>query len=150
MDDYTFTKEYIESKKLENDDYVFTVHYRGQDVDVFMDDYGQQYYIRGIQGFDDYGLGSFNPNYEDEITSIVDHKIDTIAINWSDKYYGIMLSWFNNGGHRDIQLTYKMRVLHIFLTDDDQPEENIDVEELKNMSNQILDFLTASANPAQS
>ena len=61
-----------------------------------------------------------------------------------------MLSWFNNGGHRDIQLTYKMRVLHIFLTDDDQPEENIDVEELKNMSNQILDFLTASANPAQS
>ena len=149
MDNHNFTKECIEQKKQENPDYVFTVHYRGQDVDVFIDDNGQQYYIEGIDGFEGYGLGSFNPNYDSEIMDIVDHQLDTIAVNWNEKYFGIALTWFDNGGHRDIKLTYKLRTIHIFLTDPNTPEDLIDVEELKRMSDSILDFLTASSNPSE-
>ena len=138
------TTKFKKSKRLENPDYVTTASYRGVDTDVFMDDAGQQYYIV-IDG-KEMGLGTFNPNYEQEIADIIDYKLDTIAVNWSDSHFGKRLEWFVNGTNRDIKLSYKNRIIHIFLTDDDTPEANIDVEELKRISDDILDFLDNSKN----
>ena len=53
-----------------------TVVYRGQTIDFYDDDNGQSVYF--YYGGEEFGCGSFNPNYEDEMHTIVDNKLDFV------------------------------------------------------------------------
>ena len=60
--------------KMEHEDYIETIRYRGYSVPVFCDDYGQCFYC--IFNNEVLSFGSFQPEYEDEVKSLIDHEID--------------------------------------------------------------------------
>lgn len=60
--------------KIEHEDYVETVHYRGASVPIFCDDYGQCFYC--IYDNRVLGFGSFQSEYEDEVKAIIDHDME--------------------------------------------------------------------------
>jgi hypothetical protein len=65
------------------EDYVTTILYRDHEIDVFMDDYGQQYYFN-LDGRD-IGCGTYNFDYEDCVRYYVDEKLDHIEIIHNEK-----------------------------------------------------------------
>ena len=82
MEDYTI-RETKEQHKPEN--YVSTVHYRGYDVDVYDDDYGQQYYF--ILDGKEIGCGAYNFDYQGCIQYTIDYNSDHIEQIYNDKPY---------------------------------------------------------------
>lgn len=67
--------EKIDSGKkmtIERLEYIETVEYKGQNVPVFLDDYGQCFYCIYMNKV--LAFGSFQDNYEDEIKALVDHE----------------------------------------------------------------------------
>lgn len=60
--------------KLEHEEYIETIHYRGMSVPIFCDDYGQCFYC--ILDNEIVSFGSFQPEYEDEVKHLIDWKID--------------------------------------------------------------------------
>lgn len=110
--------------------------YRGFKVPVYLDDYGQQYYIK-FDG-EEVGLGTYNLNYESEIESIIDHKLDFICT--FDKYPGAVLSWFFNGyNDRDIKLSYRSRTLKVFLVVDESQVVASHYKDIIKESKEILE-----------
>ena len=63
----------IDTFKIELEDYVETITYRGVSVPVFLDDYGQCFYC--IYNNKVMGFGSFQTEYEDEIKDIIDYDL---------------------------------------------------------------------------
>lgn len=64
--------------KIEREDYVETITYRGISVPIFCDDYGQCFYC--IMDNKAISFGSFQTEYEDETMALIDHKIDGIFV----------------------------------------------------------------------
>lgn len=68
-----FQKLNPEPMKLEREDYIETITYRGVSVPIFCDDYGQCFYC--IYDNKVMTFGSFQPEYESEVKAIIDHDI---------------------------------------------------------------------------
>ena len=117
--------------------FVETYAYRGISVDIYNDDYGQQFYCT-LFG-EEVGFGAFNLNYREDLEYLIDEKLDVITrFPKSPRFRGASLRWFNNGEYRDIKLTYKQRILKIFLVGD---PDSINFEKLESESEKILDKL---------
>jgi len=59
-----------EPMKIEHEEYIETIHYKGVSVPIFCDDYGQCFYC--IYDNKVLGFGSFQTEYEDEVKAIID------------------------------------------------------------------------------
>lgn len=59
--------------KIEHEEYIETIHYKGVSVPIFCDDYGQCFYC--IYDNEVLGFGSFQSEYEDEVKAIIDHDL---------------------------------------------------------------------------
>lgn len=119
------------SSGTQDSNFVETYTYRGISVDIYNDDYGQQFYCT-LFG-EEVGFGAFNLNYREDLEYLIDEKLDVITR--FSKFHGSCLRWFNNGGYRDIKLIYKQRVLKIFLVGN---PEMVNFEQLQTDSEKIL------------
>ncbi len=129
---YNYSEEAAIAKDMP--DQVSIIHYRGYDIPLCMDDPGQQFYC--ILNGEEVGFGAYNFNYKDDIIYLVDQRFDMIY--YFKNYHGAKLSWFTNGGYRDIQLTYRTRVLKVFPTFDNFTLTEQVVKDLIEESNRIL------------
>lgn len=119
------------SSGTQDSNFVETYVYRGISVDIYNDDYGQQFYCT-LFG-EEVGFGAFNLNYREDLEYLIDEKLDVITR--FPKFRGSCLRWFNNGGYRDIKLVYKQRILKIFLVGN---PEKVNFEQLRIDSEKIL------------
>lgn len=129
--DYDYSEEACSS---DNPDQVAIIHYRGYNIPLYNDDPGQQFYCK-LDG-EEFGFGAFNFSYKDDIMFLVDSKLDDIY--HFENYWGAKLSWFINGRYRDIQLTYRSRILKVFPTFDGFILTEQVVKDLVEDSNRIL------------
>lgn len=75
----TFKKLKKEIKKdTDYKDYVISINYRDIIADVFLDDYGQSYYLKIHFPTEtkDYGCGTYNFAYEQEAIDIINYYLD--------------------------------------------------------------------------
>ena len=63
--------------KIEHEEYIETIHYRGVSVPVFCDDYGQCFYC--IFNGEILSFGGYQTEYEDEVKSLVDYEIEKVS-----------------------------------------------------------------------
>ena len=88
--------------------------YRGYSVDFYRDTYGKQLYAYFDQNRIDFGTD--NTQYKDDYKKLVDNKLDTISrFPKSPQFNGARLTWFDNGGFRDIKLIHWNRILKVWL-----------------------------------
>ena len=59
--------------KMEREDYVETIHYRGISIPIFCDDYGQCFYC--IFNGKVLSFGTFQTEYADDVRTLIDHEI---------------------------------------------------------------------------
>lgn len=122
------------SSGTQDSNFIETYTYRGISVDIYNDDYGQQFYCT-LFG-EEVGFGAFNLNYREDLEYLIDEKLDVITrFPKSPRFRGACLRWFNNGEYRDIKLTYKQRILKIFLVGN---PEKLNFEQLKIDAEKIL------------
>jgi len=91
-----------------------TIEYRNQKVLILSDPAGNQRFAQWDGKLVDLGLN--NPRYKKDICKFIDRQLDFIT-DFRDypNFAGAQLEYFNNGGFRDIRLTYKGRILKVFL-----------------------------------
>lgn len=65
------------SSMTQNSNFVETYTYRGISVDIYNDDYGQQFYCT-LFG-EEVGFGAFNLNYREDLEYLIDEKLDVIT-----------------------------------------------------------------------
>lgn len=118
--------------------YCSTFRYRDIDVDIFDDDYGQQFYFyyKGSS----YSCGSFNPDYEECVKYVIDKDLDEIYsfIKIDDKYSGAYLRYLDHE-HTKIVLTYRLKQINVF-------DDISDIDSLITQSTKILDDLFTIEN----
>ena len=59
--------------RIEREDYIETIHYRGVSVPIFVDDYGQCFYC--ILDGTTVAFGGFQAEYEDEVKHLIDYEL---------------------------------------------------------------------------
>lgn len=106
---------------IKNKEYIVdSIDYRGQHLDFYNDDAGQQVYTYlpwNPKENECIGFGSYNTQYKEDAQHLVDQYLDTIWEYGNDSLdlWGGKLEFFFNGGYRDIKLTYRRRTLKLFL-----------------------------------
>lgn len=91
------------------------IDYRGQVVEILSDLPGDNFYAKLNDEI--IYLGYHNINYKEDLCRLIDRKLDLITtFQFDTELRGAQLSYFNNNGYRDIKLTYKGRLLKVFLT----------------------------------
>ena len=143
LEDSEFKKELIEYLRKEYKEYIrafgktspteyekkfcyrSTYHYRGYDIDVFDDDYGQQYYFY----FNNccHGCGAYNIEYEECIRSVVDYYLDFIHMFREDdkRFFGIELRYLDHE-HTKMGLVFRGEEIHVFDTNKYSEKEAIE------------------------
>lgn len=111
--------------------------YRGYSVDFYEDPYGKQVYA-DFEG-NRVDFGSDNMMYKDDYQKLVDDKLDTISrFPKFPQFHGARLTWFDNGGFRDIKLIHWNRTLKIYLVAD---PSKVELAKLYEDAKNILDKL---------
>lgn len=91
------------------DSIVATLNYRGQHLDFYQDDAGQQMYT--IFNSKEIGFGTYNLSYLTDAKYMIDKFLDEIPTNWNirSKYFGAKLTWYKNRKTSmwNIKLTYR-------------------------------------------
>ena len=91
-----------------------SIEYRGQEVEILSDPSGNQCFAKWNNELIDLGLN--NIYYKEDICRFIDRRLDLITeFRDSPDFAGAKLEYFNNGGYRDIKLSYKGRILKVFL-----------------------------------
>ena len=91
-----------------------TIKYRDQEVNFLSDPAGVQCFAQWNNQLIDLGLN--NIYYKEDICKFIDRKLDLITdFRDSPNFVGAKLEYFHNGDFRDIRLSYKGRILKIFL-----------------------------------
>lgn len=91
------------------------IDYRGQMIEILSDLPGDNFYAKLNDEI--IYLGYHNINYKEDLCRLIDRKLDLITtFQFDTDLRGAQLSYFNNNGYRDIKLTYKGRLLKVFLT----------------------------------
>ena len=91
-----------------------TIEYRGEEINFLSSVDGVQCFAQWRGRLVDLGLN--NIYYKEDICGYVDRTLDLIT-DFRDcpNFVGAKLEYFNNGSFRDIRLSYKGRVLKVFL-----------------------------------
>lgn len=91
-----------------------TISYRGEEVNFLSDVTGVHCVAQWRGRLIDLGLS--NIYYKEDMCRFVDHELDFITdFRNSPDFVGAKLEYFRNGDYRDIRLTYKGRILKVFL-----------------------------------
>jgi hypothetical protein len=91
-----------------------TIRYRDQIVEILSDPAGVQCFAQWNNQLIDLGLN--NIYYKEDICKFLDRQLDLITdFRNSPNFVGAKLEYFHNGAYRDIKLSYKGRILKIFL-----------------------------------
>lgn len=94
-----------------------TINYRDQEINFLADVTGTRCYAQW--GEDILDLGTHNLHYKEDMCKLVDFKLDLISdFRNSPDFVGARLEYFNNSGYRDIKLSYRGRILKVFLVVD--------------------------------
>ena len=91
-----------------------TIRYRDQEINFLSDPCGVQCFAQWRGELLDLGLN--NLYYREDVCRYVDRALDLITDfrNCPD-FVGAKLEYFHNGDFRDIRLTYRGRILKVFL-----------------------------------
>ena len=91
-----------------------TISYRGQEIYFLSDVAGVHCVAQWNSQLVD--LGMCNIYYKEDMCKFIDRQLDLIT-DFRDypNFTGAKLEYFHNGDYRDIKLSYKGRVLKIFL-----------------------------------
>lgn len=90
------------------------IEYRGFTIEFLSDPAGVQCFGKCNGWLVDLGLN--NIYYKEDMCRFLDRRLDLITdFRDSPNFIGAQLSYFNNNGYRDIKLSYKSRILKIFL-----------------------------------
>ena len=90
------------------------ITYRDHEIEFLSDPAGIQCFGKCNNWLVDLGLN--NIYYKEDMCRFLDRQLDLITdFRDSPNFAGAQLSYFNNNGYRDIRLTYKGRILKIFL-----------------------------------
>lgn len=91
-----------------------TIKYRDQEVNILSDPSGVQCFAQWNDELVDLGLN--NLYYKEDICKLIDRRLDLITdFRDSPNFIGAKLEYFHNGTNRDIKLSYKDRILKVFL-----------------------------------
>lgn len=91
-----------------------TINYRDQEINFLSDPSGAQCFAQWQGELVDLGLN--NIQYKEDMCRVVDRQLDLIT-NFLDRpeLSGAKLEYFHNGDFRDIRLSYRGRILKVFL-----------------------------------
>ena len=91
-----------------------TIEYRGEEINFLSDPMGVQCFAQWEDELIDLGLN--NVHYKEDMCKYIDRKLDLIT-DFRDypNFIGAKLEYFHNGAFRDIRLSYKGRLLKVFL-----------------------------------
>ena len=91
-----------------------TITYRDHEIEFLSDPTGVQCFGKCNDWLVDLGLN--NIYYKEDMCRFIDRRLDLITdFRDSPDFAGAQLSYFNNSGYRDIALSYKGRIIKIFL-----------------------------------
>ena len=91
-----------------------TIEYRGQEINFLSDPAGVQCFAQWNSELIDLGLN--NIYYKEDMCKFIDRRLDLITdFRNCPNFDGARLAWFQNGDYRDIRLSYKGRILKVFL-----------------------------------
>lgn len=91
-----------------------TIEYRGHEVNFLSDPMGVQCFAQWQGKLIDLGLN--NIYYKEDACKYIDRELDLITdFRNCPNFIGAKLEYFNNSGYRDIRLSYKSRILKVFL-----------------------------------
>lgn len=99
---------------------VDTLEYREHSVTFYYDDDTQQFYTMWEN--DILAFGSLNTEYKKDMKHIIDDKLDLI---FKDNF--TRLEFFDNGENRDIKLSFRGRIIKIYLLN----SSNIQIEKIR-------------------
>lgn len=105
---------YNEAKKLGLVVRYDTIEYRGENINFLSDPSGVQCFAQWNNQLVDLGLS--NIYYKEDMCKFIDRRLDLIStFRDCPDFAGAKLEYFRNGDFRDIKLSYKGRILKIFL-----------------------------------
>jgi hypothetical protein len=114
-----------------------TIEYRDQEINFLSDPSGVQCFAQWNSQIVDLGLN--NIFYKEDMCRFIDRKLDLITeFTETPELLGARLEYFNNGNFRDIKLSYKGRILKIFLISELGIDETFVISKLVNKSKEIL------------
>lgn len=91
-----------------------TIEYRGHEINFLSDPSGVQCFAQWNNQLIDLGLS--NIYYKEDLCRFIDRQLDLITdFRDSTDFVGAKLEYFHNGNFRDIRLSYRGRVLKVFL-----------------------------------
>ena len=91
-----------------------TIEYRDQEINFLSDTSGVQCFAQWNDQLVDLGLN--NIYYKEDMCKFVDRKLDLITdFRNCPNFVGAKLEYFHNGDYRDIRLSYRGRLLKVFL-----------------------------------
>jgi hypothetical protein len=91
-----------------------TIEYRGEEINFLSDPMGVQCFAQWQGKLIDLGLN--NIYYKEDMCKFIDRTLDLITdFRNCPNFVGAKLEYFHNGDYRDIRLSYKGRMLKIFL-----------------------------------
>jgi hypothetical protein len=91
-----------------------TIEYRGHEINFLSDPAGVQCFAQWNNQLIDLGLN--NIYYKEDMCKFIDRQLDLITdFRDSLNFVGAKLEYFHNGDYRDIRLSYKGRILKVFL-----------------------------------
>lgn len=91
-----------------------TIEYRGETVNFLSEPMGVQCFAQWRGQIVDLGLN--NIYYKEDMCKFIDRELDLITdFHNCPNFVGAKLEYFHNGDYRDIRLSYKGRILKIFL-----------------------------------
>lgn len=114
-----------------------SISYRDQEINFLSDPSGHQCFAQWGTRLIDLGLD--NIYYKEDMCRLVDYELDLITdFRNSPSFAGAKLSYFHNGDYRDIKLTYKGRILKVFLASGEVNETWVISEAIKILNNSGL------------
>lgn len=91
-----------------------TISYRNQEINFLSDPAGVQCFAQWNDQLIDLGLN--NLYYREDMCKYIDRKLDLITdFRDSPNFVGAKLEYFHNGDYRDIRLSYRGRIVKVFL-----------------------------------
>jgi hypothetical protein len=119
-----------------------TIKYRDQEVLFLSDPSGHECWAQWKDQLINLGLD--NIYYKEDMCKIIDRQLDLITtFRDSPNFIGAKLEWFHNGAYRDIRLSYKGRILKVFLVAGNIDETRV-ISESEEILKNVLDLLTFS------
>ena len=114
-----------------------SISYRDQEINFLSDPSGHQCFAQWGARLIDLGLD--NIYYKEDMCRLVDYELDFITdFRNLPNFVGAKLEYFHNGNFRDIKLSYKGRIVKVFLVAGEVDETWVISEAIKLLTNSGL------------